>query len=152
MAINRDDGPPRKSEESGETLISRTSVESKSYADLYLVSSREHRAWSQTIQPITRSIQDSYPNVFSTLPIESHQTVQQRQSNSHGGGQNIIEDSDLPPADGGRRAWSFMVGACMIEGLMWGRYYLLLYLCMLWLIVIFRFPFDIWGLWKLLRH
>ncbi|KAG4423573.1 hypothetical protein IFR04_003255 [Cadophora malorum] len=33
---------------------------------------------------------------------------------------NADEDTILPPVDGGRQAWAFMIGAFMIEGLMWG--------------------------------
>jgi hypothetical protein len=29
---------------------------------------------------------------------------------------------ELPPIDGGRRAWSFLIGAFMIEGLLYGQY------------------------------
>ena len=34
---------------------------------------------------------------------------------------NIDKDVILPPVDGGRQAWAFMLGAFMIEGLMWGK-------------------------------
>ena len=37
---------------------------------------------------------------------------------------NADEDTILPPVDGGRQAWAFMIGAFMIEGLMWGKYFL----------------------------
>ena len=35
--------------------------------------------------------------------------------------ENIDKDVILPPVDGGRQAWAFMLGAFMIEGLMWGK-------------------------------
>ena len=34
---------------------------------------------------------------------------------------NIDKDVTLPSVDGGRQAWAFMLGAFMIEGLMWGK-------------------------------
>jgi hypothetical protein len=37
---------------------------------------------------------------------------------------NIDEDVILPPVDGGQQAWTFMIGAFMIEGLMWGKNYI----------------------------
>jgi hypothetical protein len=36
----------------------------------------------------------------------------------------IAEDVILPPVDGGQQAWTFMIGAFMIEGLMWGKNYI----------------------------
>lgn len=33
---------------------------------------------------------------------------------------NADHQDELPPSDGGRRAWLFMVGGFMIEGLIWG--------------------------------
>jgi hypothetical protein len=35
--------------------------------------------------------------------------------------ENIDKDVILPSVDGGRQAWAFMLGAFMIEGLMWGK-------------------------------
>jgi hypothetical protein len=35
---------------------------------------------------------------------------------------NADEDILLPPVDGGQQAWAFMLGAFMIESLMWGKY------------------------------
>ena len=37
---------------------------------------------------------------------------------------NADEDTILPPVDGGRQAWNFMIGAFMIEGLIGGKYFL----------------------------
>jgi hypothetical protein len=33
----------------------------------------------------------------------------------------VKEDTILPPVDGGRRAWTFLFGAFMIEGLLYGK-------------------------------
>jgi hypothetical protein len=56
---------------------------------------------------------------------------------------NADEDTILPPVDGGQQAWAFMLGAFMIEGLMWGKY-LLSHLN--YLININRFPVSFWSL------
>jgi len=38
---------------------------------------------------------------------------------------NIDKDVILLPVDGGQQAWTFMIGAFMIEGLMWGKNHIL---------------------------
>ena len=38
---------------------------------------------------------------------------------------NIDKDVIPPPVDGGQQAWTFMIGAFMIEGLMWGKNHIL---------------------------
>ena len=56
---------------------------------------------------------------------------------------NANEDAILSPVDGSPQAWAFMIGAFMIEGLMWGK-------CCLshldYLADVKRFPVDIWSL------
>jgi len=37
------------------------------------------------------------------------------------------QDNSLPPVDGGRGAWSCLLGAATIEGLMWGVYFLVVF-------------------------
>ncbi|MAD85109.1 MAG: hypothetical protein CL912_19285 [Deltaproteobacteria bacterium] len=56
---------------------------------------------------------------------------------------NADEDTILPPVDGGRQAWAFMIGAFMIEGLMWGKYFLS---HLNYLTDVNRFPVNIWSL------
>lgn len=53
------------------------------------------------------------------------------------------EDAILPPVDSGQQAWAFMLGAFMIEGLMWGKY-LLSHLN--YLTNVNRLPVSIWSL------
>jgi hypothetical protein len=57
--------------------------------------------------------------------------------------ENIDKDDVLPPVDGGRQAWAFMLGAFMIEGLMWGKYYFPHLNC---LTNVDRFPVSLWSL------
>jgi hypothetical protein len=33
-----------------------------------------------------------------------------------------VDDAKFSPIDGGRKAWSFLIGAFMVEGLMWGEH------------------------------
>ena len=51
---------------------------------------------------------------------------------------NVSVDLNLPPVDGGRRAWLFMLGAFMVEGLLWGLS--LLSFSILWLTLFTGFP------------
>lgn len=36
--------------------------------------------------------------------------------------ENAREVSDLPPVDGGRRAWAYLISATVLETLVWGEY------------------------------
>lgn len=56
---------------------------------------------------------------------------------------NADEDTILPPVDCGQRAWAFMLGAFMIEGLMWGKYVLS---HVNYFTNVNRFPVSIWSL------
>jgi hypothetical protein len=56
--------------------------------------------------------------------------------------ENIDKDYILPSVDGGRQAWAFMLGAFMIEGLMWGKYYFHHFNC---LTNVDRFPVSLWN-------
>ena len=60
---------------------------------------------------------------------------------------NGNEDTILPPVDGGQQAWAFMLGAFMIEGLMWGKYVLS---NVNYLTNVNRFPVSIWSLSNIL--
>jgi hypothetical protein len=57
--------------------------------------------------------------------------------------ESIDKDIILPSVDGGRQAWAFMLGAFMIEGLMWGKYY---FPHLNGLTNIDRFPVSLWSL------
>jgi hypothetical protein len=76
----------------------------------------------EPLQPFSHSIENGFPDVYRTLS-RPHPPSKQRWSSSirqSWGGS--VEDPGLPPIDGGRRAWLFMIGAFMIEGLLWGTF------------------------------
>jgi hypothetical protein len=50
-------------------------------------------------------------------PTESRNTLSQLDGEK----QDVDIDDGLAPKDHGRRAWGFLVGACIVEGVTWGQ-------------------------------
>jgi len=107
-------------------------------------------------RPLSQSIEDAFPNIYRTISASrsqrhsaSRDSWMAPQPAANTEFENIdVGDVDLPPIDGGRRAWLFMVGAFMVEGLMWGKYPVSEGQFML---RFHRVPFNIWSFSKLLR-
>jgi hypothetical protein len=55
------------------------------------------------------------------LDMVNGDSLREHSENSTEYVENIDKDVILPSVDGGRQAWAFMLGAFMIEGLMWGK-------------------------------
>jgi hypothetical protein len=78
---------------------------------------------SGTLQQLSQSIENGHPDVYRTFSTSGR--PQEGETSSIGKiWRGTIEDPELPPVDGGRKAWLFMVGAFMIEGILWGKSFL----------------------------
>lgn len=51
-------------------------------------------------------------------PIQDPQGAQDRESLLE---DSNTQDADLAPIDGGRAAWVFLAGCCLVEAVMWGK-------------------------------
>ena len=60
-------------------------------------------------------------NQCNVLDMINGDSSREQSENSTEYIENIDKDVILPSVDGGRQAWAFMLGAFMIEGLMWGK-------------------------------
>ena len=107
-------------------------------------------------RPLSQSIEDAFPNIYRTLSTSQprrHPAIRDSWTAPHPAANAELENVDgenvdLPPIDGGRRAWLFMVGAFMVEGLMWGKY---LTSEGQFMLRFHRVPFNLWSFPKLLR-
>jgi hypothetical protein len=67
-------------------------------------------------------IENSFPNHFGINELQSYLEVTIEQTPGTGLGEGVaVSREKLPPCDGGYRAWTCLLGAAAIEGLMWGR-------------------------------
>jgi len=107
-------------------------------------------------RPLSQSIEDAFPNIYRTISTsrsQRHSAIRDSWMAPRPAANTEFENIDggnvdLPPIDGGRQAWLFMVGAFMVEGLMWGKYLISEGQFML---RFHRVPFNIWSFSKLLR-
>jgi len=86
-------------------------------------------SWSMTtdtgsfISRRTSSIAEhSFPNPFSINDLASFEHIKEQESDQRPPAEETCrDDTQLPPADRGRKAWLVLIGASMIEGFMWGE-------------------------------
>lgn len=69
-------------------------------------------------------VENGFPNPFGINEPESSPNIIEQPSESDPEKTVPVaksEENALPPFDGGRRAWAFLLGAATIEGFMWGK-------------------------------
>lgn len=75
-------------------------------------------------QPLKVSVENGFPNSFRTLEVTQvgegrHLRLSEGNRNERGGS-GSTNGHNLHPVDGGKGAWSFMLAAFLVEGLLWG--------------------------------
>jgi hypothetical protein len=67
------------------------------------------------------------PKTCNILDTSNGDILQEHSGNYTECISSIDKDIILLPVDGGQQAWTFMIGAFMIKGLMWGKNHILYY-------------------------
>jgi hypothetical protein len=108
-------------------LKPRRDLEKNTQASLSMLGGSSTCALASIVQipachPSSRSIEDGGSNFFvnwsmqQLVPVSSISRTVEKEGRGHS-----IDGDGLPPVDGGRKAWLFMLGAFLTEGFMWGK-------------------------------